>query len=217
MDNDQLLSLIDTPPPAERQTAVDDDGWIYDLQTGEVVGRTDADEAFQVNNDDTANWVLRLKSEIEGQIVGLDARIEALLGELKALRAEQVRRLGFIQYRYEPSLIVFARSRLKGKERTARFTWGHVSFRVTPATSELLDEDAAVAWMKLWKPEKIRVWESVTKSDVLRVRDELAREFGEEPEHLSWLKFNDPGENVTVSTGMPNSGKTRSKKHQEDE
>jgi hypothetical protein len=196
-------SIAETGPGnVSRRTDVDSDGWIYDIISGEVIGRIDADERFEVDSVERAEWVLSLRSQLEGELVALDVREAALLRQLRTLRAARLRRLAWWDYRFSPSLITFARSLLAGKERTAQFSWGRVAFRSTRGTTRILDMDQAVCWMKLWKPKKVRVKESVTVKDVLETCEAVAENYGERPEHLGFLASTGPEENVTVSTGI---------------
>jgi hypothetical protein len=185
-----------------RRTDVDSDGWVFDLDSGEVLGRIDADDRFEIDSIERAEWALRLRSELEGELVALDVREVALLRQLRTLRAAKLRRLAWWDYRFAPSLIAFARSILAGKERTTQFAWGRVSFRATRGTTRILDMTSAVSWMRHWSPEKVRVKESVTVKDVLATRQVVAEEYGETPEHLGFLASSGPGEVVKVSTGI---------------
>jgi hypothetical protein len=190
------------PRDISRRTDVDPDGWVFDLDSGEVLGRIEADERFEVDSDERAEWVLSIRSQLEAELVALDVREAALLRQLRTLRAARLRRLAWWDYRFAPSLIAYARSLLAGKERTAQFAWGRVSFRSTRGTTRILDMSEAVRWMRAWKPEKVRVKESVTVKDVLATRQAVAEEYGETPEHLGFLASSGPGEVVKVSTGI---------------
>jgi hypothetical protein len=90
-----------------RRTDVDPDGWVFDLDSGEVLGRIDADERFEVDSVERAERVLEIRSKIEGELVALDVREAALLRQLRALRAAKLRRLAWWDYRFAPSLIAF--------------------------------------------------------------------------------------------------------------
>jgi hypothetical protein len=185
-----------------RRTDVDPDGWVFDLDSGEVLGRIDADERFEVDSVERAERVLEIRSKIEGELVALDVREAALLRQLRALRAAKLRRLAWWDYRFAPSLIAFARSLLAGKGRTAQFAWGRVSFRSTRGTTRILDMSEAVRWMKVRDLAKVKVKESVTVKDVLETRRAVADEYGETPEPLGFLISSGPWESVTVSTGI---------------
>ncbi len=203
--SDEMIEAIEQRlQEAERPTAVDGEGWIYDTETGEVLGRQDAPAAFAVESVEAAEWVLEIRSQIEGEIHGVDARIRALTEQLGRLRAEKVRRLSWWEWKFGPSLAVFARGLLRGKERTARFAWGKVAFRSTRGTTQILDMEAAVAWMRVWAPERVQVKtvETVKVMDVLRTIAEAARATGEEPEMPGWLASSGPEESVTISTGI---------------
>jgi hypothetical protein len=184
------------------RTDVDSDGWVYRIDDGEIVGRIDADERFEVDSVERAERVLEIRSKIEGELVALDVREAALLRQLRALRAAKLRRLAWWDYRFAPSLIAFARSLLAGKGRTAQFAWGRVSFRSTRGTTRILDMSEAVRWMKVRDLAKVKVKESVTVKDVLATRRAVADEYGETPEPLGFLISSGPWESVTVSTGI---------------
>lgn len=187
----------------DRETAIDSDGWIYDLATGEVLGHAEMAERFTIDTDDAADWALQLKSKLEGDVAGIDIRLQALKEILLAVRREKVRRLSWWQWRFAPDLIEFARRKLAGtRSRTANFTWGKVQFRATQGTNEILDDAAAVAWMKVWDPSRVKVSERVTIKDVLETIDVEAAATGEQPERPNWLKSTGPQESVTISTGI---------------
>lgn len=200
--NDSLVALLESAAEAPRDTDVDPDGWVYDVATGEVLGRVDVAERFQVDSVESADWALELRSRIEAEIVAIDARLKAVTERLQAMRSDQVRRLSWWEWRFGPSLAAFARSLLGKKSRTVKFGWGQVAFRTSAGSNEILSQEEAVAWMRVWAPERVRVVESVTIKDVLKVRDAVAAKNDEEPEHLPWLASSGPQESVKISTGI---------------
>lgn len=190
-------------PPEERETAVDDDGWVYDPNTGEVLGHAELLERFTVDSDDAADWVLKLRSQLEGEILGIEAQLKAVSEMLLAVRNAKYRRLSWWEWRFAADLIKFARTKIAGtKAKTAWFTWGKVQFRKTAGTNEIVDPAAAVEWMRTWNPKGIKVTESVGIKKVLETIELIAQTTGEEPERPGWLKSTGEGENVTISTGI---------------
>jgi hypothetical protein len=199
-----MIALIESAP-VQREVDVDSDGWLFDVVTGEIVGRVELDERFKVETIEAAEWALELRSRIEGDVAGIDERIRAVTAQLRLLRGERLRRLSWWDWRIAPGLILFARELLRGKKtRTARFGWGQVSFRSTKGNHAILDMEAAVAYVRSWAPGrvKVRTEESVGIRDVLEVRDMVTRMTGDEPEHLPWLAASGPAENVVISTGI---------------
>jgi hypothetical protein len=85
---------------------------------------------------------------------------------------------------------------LSGKSRTVQFEQGKVSFRSTQGRNEILDMPQAVAWMWRHKKELVRVVETVTVTDVLKV---LATTNEDRP---GWLRSTGPGESITINTGV---------------
>lgn len=186
-----------------RETAIDADGWIYDVNSGEVLGHRDCPERFEVDSADAAEWVLELRSKLEADILAIDLRIQAVLEMLRAMKAERTRRLSWWDWRFSTSLIEFARKALEGtKARTAKFGWGQVRFRKTAGNHLIVDMPAAVAWMKTWAPQRVKVVESVTVKDVLAAMEVEARATGEPAERPSWLASSGERESVTITTGL---------------
>lgn len=201
--NSEPVSLDTIPDPlAVRPTYVDGDGYVVDAETGEVLGRADVAAKFEVRTREDADWTLRLRSEIEGDIAGIDARLRAMTEHLLAQRAAQVRRLSWWEWRFRPSLVEFARSCLKGKSRTAQFDWGRVSFRATKGTRQIVDMQAAVEYVQAFAPEKVKVVRTVNLEAVDAARREAERAAGEPEVGLAFLAEGGPGESVTVSTGV---------------
>lgn len=199
-----LVALIESAP-AQPEIDVDPDGWLFNVHTGEIVGRVELDERFRVETAEAAEWALELRSRIEGDVAGIDERIRAVTAQLRLLRNERLRRLSWWEWRIAPGLILFARELLRGKKsRTARFGWGRVSFRSTPGAHAILDMEAAVAYVRSWAPARVKVKteESVGIRDVLEVQAMVARMTGDEPEHLPWFAESGPAENVVITTGI---------------
>ncbi len=205
--------LVELLTPVEPETSVDSDGWIYRVDTGEVVGRLDDQqqpiaERFEVKDEASADWVLQIRSETESEIVKLDAQFAAFKKQYDARRNAQIRRLSYLEYRFSPSLIAFAKSQLVGKARTWRGTFGSVAFRKTPGSTKILDDAAAVEFVKTWEPARVKVIESVTVKSVMMARDQAAIVSGEEID-LPFLATSGPGESVEISTGIEIKGGER--------
>lgn len=193
--------MIVTPQSESRQIAVDSEGFVYDTETGEVLGMNGVAEVFTVDSAEKADWTLEIRSRIEGQIAGIEARLKAVTEQLKAMRREQVRRLAWWEWKFGSGLIAFARQSLTGRSKTARFGWGSVSFRQTAGTNQIIDMHSAVEWMRTWKPESIRRVETVTIKDLFAARESVIEETGEEPA-FPFVVSSGPSENVTISTGI---------------
>jgi hypothetical protein len=192
----------------DRRLATTADGFVYDTETGEVIGFEGQcptgekfSDWFRIKGVEEADWVLQLRSGIEGEIAGIEAQLEAVTKMLQARKAAAMRKLSWWEFRFAPSLIAFARSCLRGKSRTAQFSWGRVSFHKTGGNNKIIDMKAAVEWMRFITPDVIRTVETVRVTDVLHTRKRLEDETGE-IEILPFLVSSEPSENVTISTGI---------------
>jgi hypothetical protein len=181
---------------------VDEDGYIID-SAGEVVGRVGVPDRFEINSEDSANWALELRSKLEGDIAGIDARLKAVTAQLHDIRKQKLQKLAWWDYRFSSQLVGFARRFIDGKkERTAQFTWGKVAFRKTVGRTEILDMTHAVAFVRTYEPDAVKVVESVTLKDIKKARETAGTLAGEELEALPFLASSGPGESITISTGI---------------
>jgi hypothetical protein len=191
------------------ETATDSDGFIYRIDNGEIVGRNGDDEkpiseVWSVDSDEAAEWVLEQRAMIESRILAINARKKAMMENLDALASKEMRRLSWLEWRFAPSLIAYARKKLRGKERTAIFQAGRVSFRKTGGNNEIIDMKAAVEWMKEFMPEKIKVKETVNITDLLEAKRQSDKWDEEEgiTHPTPFLVSSEPSENVTITTGI---------------
>jgi hypothetical protein len=192
----------------DRQLATTADGFLYDTETGEVLSYegpspsgTPVTENFTINSVEAADWALQLRSGIEGEIAGIETQLEAVTEMLRARKSAAMRKLSWWEWKFAPSLIAFARSCLRGKSRTAQFSWGRVSFRKTGGNNEIIDMKAAVEWMREFDPSKIKVIETVRVKDFIDFKKEYFDEWSEQPS-LPFLISSEPSENVTITTGI---------------
>jgi hypothetical protein len=190
-----------------RQTALDEDGWEYDVDTGEVlrfVGLPSAPlaESFKVTDDASAEWVLELRSKLEGEIVGIDARLEALQKCLLSMRRDRVNRLKTWDWRFAPSLIEYAKSKLVGKSKKAKFAHGIVAFHASTGTNKITDMEAAVAFVEEFDPGLVKVVKTTNVTNVKKIMDEYEVSDKEIKEVAVWLESTGPRESVTISTGI---------------
>lgn len=200
--------------PAERRVATTPDGWLYDERTGEVLGLADdvddegrslglrgVDGRFEVDSEEAANWTLMVRTQIESDLLALEARRKAVNAQIDALIAERRRRLSWWEYRFQPSLVEFARTLLKGKGRTAQFIWGKVAFRKTKGSTAILDPDTALEYVETFAPSLVsrKAWVTVAAINQAAL---IAEDATGEPQVLSFVARSGESESVTVSTGL---------------
>lgn len=191
-------------PVTEPETIVDEDGYIINVHTGEVLGRRDVAERFEISDEASAEWAMELRSKLEGDVAGLDARIKALNEQLQTLRRRKVARLAWWDFRFRSQLIGWARTALEGKkERTMQLTWGKVAFRKTTGKTEILDMPHAVAFVRTWEPDAVKVVESVGVKDIQKAVATASTHSGKDySRELPFLAVSGPGESVTINTGI---------------
>lgn len=204
-----LLALINEPS-GDRETATDADGWVYDIASGEVINRLDADgflvrDRFEVTDPESADWVLRVRSESEAEIAKINLQEAAFKRHCEARRKAQYQRLAWWDYKFSASLIAFARRQLTGKARTWRGAFGSVAFRKTQGTTKIVSEVEAVAFVKTYAPELVRVTESVNLKAIEAAREVAEKALGEVVD-LGFVKTAGASETITIETGIEISG-----------
>lgn len=212
VQREHQLALVGTPadsiagevlPQPVRETGTTEDGFIFDLLTGEVLGRTDAEERFEVRSLDAAEWVLELRSQIEGRMHGLAARKAAVVAMIDLLIAGERRKLSWWETRLSPSLVEFAREQLgTGKSRTWRCAWGQVAFRKTKGSNAIINDEQAMAFVELWAPELVKVVRSVNVTSVKGALEAAKAACPDEDIETPFLASTGETESVTVSTGI---------------
>lgn len=190
-------------PATEPEIFVDEDGYIINSQ-GEVIGRQDIADRFEVVDEASADWALEQRNKIEGDIAGIDARLRAVTEQLQALRRKNLARLAWWDFRFRSGIIGVARKALEGKkERSLQLTWGKVAFRKTPGKTEILDMPHAVAFVRTWEPDAVKVVESVGVKDIQKAIATASTHSGEDySRELPFLAVSGPGESVSISTGI---------------
>ena len=199
-DSIALSPLIEDDGPA---TETDADGWITDLATEQVIGHKDATEAFTVRTPEDADWVLRKRMELDGQLASLDLQLAAFIRHVEAKKREINKRIDWWDFRFRTTLVDFARTCLRGKSKTAQFLFGRVSWTKGRGSNQIIkgQEDEALEWAYTWAPSKIQVRRWITCSDVLAAKQEAERTTGEEM-HLPFIATTPGAEKVTITTGI---------------
>lgn len=205
-----LEDIVSVPDVIPIQT---EDGFLIHPDSGAVLGhvRDLPERPFTIDDDDSVNWALKLLHSLEGDVAGLQARRDALVAEMDAIIANKAKRIAFWIFRFEMDVKRYARSQLKGKEKTARFPWGHVSFRTTPGSNKIVSEEEAMAYVETFAPELVKTkterWVGI--KEVLAAAVIAEKALGEPQTDLGFMKHTGPDENVTISTGIQIEGKKK--------
>ncbi len=173
------------------------DGYLIDDQ-GEVLG---LDRPFAVNSDDTAEWLLRERMEAEAAVLAINQRRAGYMANLDSLAAPHKARLAYFARVLEPQLIEFARSKLDGKSKTAKFDHGQVAYRKTGLSITVTNPAGAVAFVRSWRPDEVRESVDINSIKVCMVDCEIER--GIRPDISTFAQVKTEGESVTIKTGIP--------------
>ncbi len=133
-----------------------------------------APDTFAVNDDDSANWLVRRIIEARNYSARCAEWCER--EQARAARTEQ-----FFLWRYGPQLVRWLESRIAedgGRRKSVNLPAGTVGFRSEPAKVVIDDEGAVVAWCKEHKPDLVQMVERLSKSGL----NAYIKQTGELPE-----------------------------------
>ncbi len=125
------------------QQTIEQDGFIIDAETGEVLGLAKAE--FQVTDEKSADWVLEKIMDAEVAIARNDIKRRAILDNIDTQDFEQRRRIEFLKWKFGPQLESFAAKQLENaKTKTWKGTFGKLSFRSTKGGLRVVDAATAL-------------------------------------------------------------------------
>ena len=149
------------------KTEISKDGFVVDIETGEILGHAKAQGRFAVTDAASAEWVLERIQASDAEIAALDARAKAISENIAAMRKEHEKRRDWLLTRFTLELDLFAANELAGKKtRTFKTPFGTLSYRTTPGSIKVLDMDVAVKWAEMYEPDAVKVVKSVLVSNV---------------------------------------------------
>lgn len=132
------------------------------------------DEAFDVHDEASANWVVRRIVEARQYAERVKAWAD---GELRRARREEE----FFLFRYGIQLQEWLRSEMARRDdrrKSLCLPAGTLGFRVSPRGSEITNEQELLVWCRTVLPSAVKVRESVSKQVIL----EYVEQTGEVPD-----------------------------------
>lgn len=195
---------------SETRLTHEDDGYLIDTETGEVVGlagpaggvehdRHQWSNALgmEVLTDAAAEAILDRRQALDATLAGMKARRAAILANLDAMEKATQNRLDWLQVAHGAELESWCRHRIAGgKARSVRTPFGTVGLRKLPARLEVIDPDEALLWAEANDPERVIVTRRLHTAGLIK-RDDL-------PETA--FRIVEPSERCYVKTGVEEAG-----------
>src|SRR5476649_1213596 len=93
------------------------DGFLVD-EEGEIHGHTEIVGGFHITDQASAEWLQKKIMDADATLLAIEAKQRAILANLEAERRRQIQRKKFLEWRYGPELIAYARANLLGTSKT---------------------------------------------------------------------------------------------------
>lgn len=191
--------------PAPVPTITTDEGFIINIETGEIIsaeGEPEIDPlAAEIMAKVDLDWALEKLLRVRSNRAGIEARrdaylktyIESIDGQLKA----QDNKEKYILYRYGHHMRACAERIIgMGKGKSYKSDFGTIQFRTTPGSLAVKDEAAAIEWLyenSSVYPGAVKVTEKVLVSMLKGHESEL-------PEDL--FETIPPAESCSINIGV---------------
>lgn len=182
-------------------TTIEQDGFLIDPETGEIVGVVTPKAEFQIDSSEAAEWVLEKWQGLEADLAAIDAREKAILENMGAMKRNVQQRIKSLEFRFKDELAHYASQNLPKGKKTWSCPYGQVSFRTTGPKLGVANNELAIGWAKFECPAAVKVTESFLVS---MVPDEQKEKFLASPTDAAVCGFDviPGGESVTVKTGV---------------
>lgn len=143
------------------------DGYLIDVDTGEVLALAGHDQSFHVTDRTSAEWVLEKMSINTGALKSIEFRRAAVLASLDAQQREIERRADWLNQRFGAELKDWAARQLAGQKRKSlQLDWGKVGFRQTHGSVKVFDQITAVQWLQQHCPRAVQMEAKVYISNI---------------------------------------------------
>lgn len=211
MDHDNGQAPTAPIATEERRTEIDSDGYIYDLETGEVLGHSGevADDGFRILSAEGADWVLEKMALQEAELARVESLRAALIANLDSMLVEPRNRLAWLHRRFDGELIAQAQRDLEakgGRSKTAKYPHGKVALRKTPGSAEITDRDLAVEFVAEWAPDHVKrsVGIEGVRAAILAEADALegVTDVSDLTDTRRFFRSAEPGERWSIDTGL---------------
>lgn len=179
--------------PIKTTTVEDDDqrfeyinGYKVDTLTGEA--ELVVEEAFRIDSQEKADWVLKKYNDAEAEIAKLTSILKGVQDRLGRLINQEKAKLAGLDKRFKVELELFAAvETAKTGTRQYLSTWAELKFKHVPATVKIADVDAVrsliveefdPAWVKEEKSYSFELPKDFYKEVVLKMEPEKAAAYG---------------------------------------
>ncbi len=174
-----------TAPATEPQIETTiQDGYIIDVNTGEVLGIVGLPkEEFVIDSQEAADWVFSKMLEAESELAAVlqsphVLHAKAIINNAAAIEKEKRRRIEWLHARFDNELGRWARPNLKGKTKTVKSILGSVSFRLQNGGLRCIDAAKGLIWAKLaGKSHTVKTEEKFLVSELTDTDQEQLIEF----------------------------------------
>jgi phage host-nuclease inhibitor protein Gam len=137
----------------------------FEIETGEYAGPVDGWLGEELASEDDILLAMQKLLQYETELKAQQLYVQSVTERCKAMVKEKERKVQWLQARYGAQIANFAKSQLIGKAKTWKCPWGQVSFRTSPPSFSIVDEEKAAYVIPLTL-DAVKIEHKVYKSKI---------------------------------------------------
>lgn len=188
--------------PTTALSGLDEDGYSVTAD-GTVVGRHDPEpfDALPEFDAPAVDSAMRYRLKLEADVLAARKALLVATAHLEGCVRRAEARLTFWDRTYYARVCDFAVRHMRGDRKTYDSLYGTVSSRTVKGVWKVKDKADALAFVKKWTPElvRVKVKEWVNPGACVEALKEAGCDLDEEP---TWLEYRPSHEKMVVSAGV---------------
>jgi hypothetical protein len=182
------------------EPTISEDGFVYDPETGEILGHTE----FQEPGIDSIRAIslLEMRLKVEAQLKVIDLQEKTVLANIERMRRRHLNTLQWLESQDE-ALAEFARGQMPKGSKTWTTPYGSVSLRIVKGGLKVADSEQAANTASLFFPHAFKETKTfqiskLTNEDKTKIESALK----EGKTEFSGFEITEDRETISVKTGV---------------
>ena len=182
------------------EPTISEDGFVYDPETGEILGHTE----FQEPGIDVlrAIWLMEKRLNVESELRKIDLQEKTVIANVTRMRRRHLNTLQWLESQDE-ALAEFARGQMPKGSKTWTTPYGSVSLRIVKGGLKVADSELAANTAELFFPHAFKETKTFQISKLTNEdRAQIEQALKEGKTEFSGFEITEDRETISVKTGV---------------